>query len=78
MDVHFTECDQCSTTRDKIDFSKMSILSLATYRIGGPAASQTPLLPGGAEGLPRPPAQGARSPGDLLRASAHCPNDEGT
>ena len=33
-----------STTRDKINLTKSSILSLARYSIGGPAAPQTSVL----------------------------------
>ena len=44
-----------STTRDKINLTQIYILSLARYRIGGPAAPQTPLLSWGAEAPTWPP-----------------------
>ena len=49
-----------TTTRDKMNLRNKLVLSLARYRIGGPAAFQTPCLPGGAEGPPQTSRQGAQ------------------
>ena len=68
--LSFRLSDREYTTLDKISLRKIRILSLARYTIGGPAASQPPLLPWGGRKLPQNPRSRGQGPPDLLRAQA--------